>query len=73
MPDEDVWDSRHRAPGSTPRVIVIGAGIAGLSTGCYAQMSGMRTRIFEKHVLPGGCCTASGPATAISSTTASSG
>lgn len=58
MPDEDDWDSRHRAPGSAPRVIVIGAGIAGLSTGCYAQMSGMRTRIFEKHVLPGGCCTA---------------
>jgi phytoene dehydrogenase-like protein len=37
---------------------VIGAGVAGLATGCYAQMSGMETRIFEKHVLPGGCCTA---------------
>ncbi|MHC3820785.1 phytoene desaturase family protein [Streptomyces sp. DT9] len=58
MPDEDDWDSPHRTPGSAPRVIVIGAGVAGLSTGCYAQMSGMRTRIFEKHVLPGGCCTA---------------
>lgn len=58
MPDEDDWDSPHRTPGSAPRVIVIGAGMAGLSTGCYAQMSGMRTRIFEKHVLPGGCCTA---------------
>ncbi|MFJ8438984.1 phytoene desaturase family protein [Kitasatospora griseola] len=41
-----------------PRVIVIGAGVGGLATGCYAQMSGMRSRIFEKHVLPGGCCTA---------------
>ncbi|WP_241844453.1 phytoene desaturase family protein [Kitasatospora sp. CB01950] len=41
-----------------PRVIVIGAGLGGLATGCYGQMSGMRTRIFEKHVLPGGCCTA---------------
>ncbi|MFJ5921155.1 phytoene desaturase family protein [Kitasatospora sp. NPDC092948] len=41
-----------------PRVIVIGAGLGGLATGCYAQMSGMRSRIFEKHVLPGGCCTA---------------
>lgn len=39
-------------------MIIIGAGIGGLSTGCYAQMSGMRTRILEKHVLPGGCCTA---------------
>ncbi|MGW9239119.1 phytoene desaturase family protein [[Kitasatospora] papulosa] len=52
------WTSRERAPGTPPRVIVIGAGVAGLSTGCYAQMSGARTRIFEKHVLPGGCCTA---------------
>ncbi|MGQ4511288.1 FAD-dependent oxidoreductase [Streptomyces sp. DW26H14] len=56
--DESDWSRRERAPGSPPRVIVIGAGVAGLSTGCYAQMSGMRTRVFEKHVLPGGCCTA---------------
>ncbi|MFF8611004.1 phytoene desaturase family protein [Streptomyces sp. NPDC015346] len=41
-----------------PRVIIIGAGISGLAAGCYAQMCGMETRIFEKHVLPGGCCTA---------------
>lgn len=47
-----------RPPGGAPRVIVIGAGVAGLATGCYAQMSGMQSRIFEKHVLPGGCCTA---------------
>lgn len=52
------WSARRRPPGSRPRVIVIGAGVAGLATGCYAQMSGMETRIFEKHVLPGGCCTA---------------
>ncbi|MEO3975587.1 NAD(P)/FAD-dependent oxidoreductase [Streptomyces sp. CAU 1734] len=50
---------RSRAP-RRPRVIIIGAGVAGLSTGCYAEMSGIRTRIFEKHVLPGGCCTAWG-------------
>ncbi|MEV7252232.1 phytoene desaturase family protein [Streptomyces cyaneofuscatus] len=54
----DDWSSRERTPGTPPRVIIIGAGVAGLSTGCYAQMSGARTRIFEKHVLPGGCCTA---------------
>ncbi|MFJ5226338.1 phytoene desaturase family protein [Streptomyces sp. NPDC088400] len=53
-----VWHARDRAPGDKPRVIVIGAGIGGLSTGCYAQMSGAETRIFERHVLPGGCCTA---------------
>lgn len=53
-----VWHARDRTPGDKPRVIVIGAGIGGLSTGCYAQMSGAETRIFERHVLPGGCCTA---------------
>jgi phytoene desaturase len=35
-------------------VIVIGAGIAGLSAGCYGQMNGYRTRIFEMHDRPGG-------------------
>lgn len=38
-------------------VAVIGAGIAGLSTGCYLQMNGYRTHIFEMHTLPGGLCT----------------
>ena len=38
--------------------LIIGAGIAGLATGCYAQMNGYRTRIFEQHALPGGVCTA---------------
>lgn len=39
-------------------VIVIGAGIAGLSAGCYAQMNGYRTHIFEQHRRAGGVCTA---------------
>jgi phytoene dehydrogenase-like protein len=39
------------------RVIIIGAGLAGLSTGCYAQMNGYDSTIFEMHSLPGGCCT----------------
>lgn len=39
-------------------IIIIGAGIAGLSAGCYAQMNGYRTKIFELHHLPGGLCTA---------------
>jgi phytoene dehydrogenase-like protein len=42
-----------------PSVIIIGAGIAGLSAGCYARMNGYHTRIFEMHhSLPGGLCTA---------------
>ncbi|MFF7251136.1 phytoene desaturase family protein [Embleya sp. NPDC008237] len=39
-------------------MIIIGAGLGGLSTGCYAQMNGYRTHILEMHELPGGCCTA---------------
>lgn len=39
-------------------VIIIGAGIAGLATGCYAQMNGYDSQIFELHDLPGGLCTA---------------
>ena len=39
-------------------VIIIGAGLAGLSAGCYAQMNGYRTRIFEHHTTPGGVATA---------------
>lgn len=38
-------------------IIIIGAGIAGLSAGCYGQMNGYRTRIFEMHNMPGGLCT----------------
>jgi phytoene dehydrogenase-like protein len=39
-------------------IIIIGAGLAGLSTGCYAQMNGYHTQIFEHHTMPGGVCTA---------------
>ncbi|MGB8699487.1 MAG: NAD(P)/FAD-dependent oxidoreductase [Thermosynechococcaceae cyanobacterium] len=39
-------------------IIIIGAGVAGLSAGCYAQMNGYRTQIFELHDQPGGLCTA---------------
>ncbi len=38
-------------------VIIIGAGIAGLSAGCYGQMNGYDTHIFELHDKPGGLCT----------------
>ncbi|MDA3900718.1 MAG: NAD(P)/FAD-dependent oxidoreductase [Spirochaetes bacterium] len=39
-------------------IIIIGSGIAGLSSGCYAQMNGYNTHIVEQHSLPGGLCTA---------------
>jgi len=38
-------------------VIIIGAGITGLSAGCYGQMNGYRTSIFEMHDKTGGVCT----------------
>ena len=43
---------------SNKRIIIVGAGIAGLSAGCYAQMNGFHTQIFEMHNVPGGQCTA---------------
>ncbi|MEW6010918.1 MAG: NAD(P)/FAD-dependent oxidoreductase [Euryarchaeota archaeon] len=39
------------------KIIIIGGGIAGLSTGCYAQMNGFDAIIFEMHNKPGGLCT----------------
>jgi phytoene dehydrogenase-like protein len=38
-------------------IAIIGAGVAGLAAGCYAQMNGYRTHIFEMHGVPGGVCT----------------
>jgi phytoene dehydrogenase-like protein len=38
-------------------ILIIGAGIGGLSTGCYAQMNGYRATILEMHTVPGGLCT----------------
>jgi phytoene dehydrogenase-like protein len=43
---------------SEKSIIIIGAGIAGLCTGVYAQANGYRSRIFEMHSLPGGLATA---------------
>ncbi|MBM3149464.1 MAG: NAD(P)/FAD-dependent oxidoreductase, partial [Chloroflexi bacterium] len=39
-------------------IIVIGAGLAGLSAGCYAQMNGYRCHTFEHHSKPGGVAAA---------------
>jgi len=38
-------------------LVIIGAGIAGLTAGCYAARAGYRTTILEMHDLPGGLCT----------------
>jgi len=47
------------ATGSTDRsLLVIGGGIAGLSMGCYAQMSAYRSTVLEMHDKPGGLMTA---------------
>jgi phytoene dehydrogenase-like protein len=39
------------------KVTIVGSGIAGLAAGCYLQMNGYDTQIFEAHNLPGGVCT----------------
>jgi phytoene dehydrogenase-like protein len=39
-------------------IIIIGAGMAGLSAGCYAQMNGFKTSIYEMNKVPGGLCAA---------------
>ncbi len=38
-------------------IIIIGAGMAGLSAGCYAQMNGFDSQIFEMGDKAGGVCT----------------
>ncbi|MCU0287935.1 MAG: NAD(P)/FAD-dependent oxidoreductase [Acidobacteria bacterium] len=39
------------------KIDIIGGGITGLCAGCYLQMNGYDTEIFEMHILPGGLCT----------------
>ena len=43
---------------SSESVAIIGAGLAGLATGCYAQMNGFRSHIFEHHSVSGGVAAA---------------
>ena len=40
--------------GKQKKVIVIGGGIAGLSAGCYLQMNGFTTEVYETAPTPGG-------------------
>jgi len=37
--------------------IIIGAGIGGLTCGCYLAKAGLKVLIMEQHWKPGGCCT----------------
>jgi phytoene dehydrogenase-like protein len=39
------------------KIIIVGAGIAGMTAGIYAQRSGFDVTIFEQHTIPGGMCT----------------
>lgn len=39
------------------KMIIIGAGIAGLSAGIHAQRKGFKTVLLEQHNIPGGLCT----------------
>jgi len=38
------------------KVIIIGAGLAGMSVGGYLQKNGFETEIFEAYQAPGGLC-----------------
>jgi phytoene dehydrogenase-like protein len=40
-----------------PKILIIGAGVADLSAGIYAQMNGFESTIYEMHRIPGGLCT----------------
>jgi phytoene desaturase len=42
----------------SPRLVIIGGGLAGLSAGCYARRSGFSTTIIEHNLALGGVCTA---------------
>jgi thioredoxin reductase len=39
------------------KVVIIGAGVARLSAGCYARMHGYDAEIHEAHTIPAGLCT----------------
>jgi phytoene dehydrogenase-like protein len=39
------------------KILIIGAGVAGLSAGIYAQLNGFESEIYEMHSIPGGLCT----------------
>ena len=50
--------AQEGSPSEDPPIVIIGAGLAGLSCGCYLQMNGYRTEILETNKEPGGLCVA---------------
>lgn len=46
----------HRKTEEKKKIIIIGAGISGLSAGIYAQKNGFISEIYEKNPVPGGLC-----------------
>lgn len=46
---------RYQEPGKAPRVVVIGAGIGGLTAGSLLARRGYRVTIFDQAWVPGGC------------------
>ncbi len=54
-PPAAVYGKRRKV--TEKSIIIIGGGIAGLSAGCYGQMNGYHTSIFEMHDGTGGVCT----------------
>jgi phytoene dehydrogenase-like protein len=58
QPRQPAETIKSAAVSTSPKVIIIGAGIAGMSCGCYLQMNGIQTEILEAGELPGGLCTA---------------
>ena len=39
------------------KIIIVGAGLAGLTAGIYARQSGFDVTIYESHSIPGGAST----------------
>ena len=39
------------------KIIIIGAGISGMTAGIYALLNDFDVEIYEKHTIPGGQCT----------------
>jgi phytoene dehydrogenase-like protein len=57
-PGENPIPSASSIASDGDKVVIVGAGIAGLACGCYLQMNGIPTLILEAGGLPGGLCTA---------------